>query len=133
MIARIIILSLQIAAIYIVFSEGNILSPVRAWIATTLDRAVGKKWSKYIQKPLWDCLPCMSGLWTIILTWGFDLFLILAVCGLNAIIKSWIEPFEPLAEIRSMDFGADQAPTLHRWSPESAAGWAEANYKNGKP
>lgn len=119
MIPTIIIVSLQITAIYTVFQQGNILSPIRAWIATRLDHSIGKKWSKYIQKPLWDCLPCMSSVWTITLTWGFDLFLILAVCGLLVILRIWVEHEEliPVTSETKRD-GFDESPTSWKISNE---------------
>jgi hypothetical protein len=79
-------LSLIITAIYTLFSEGNALSWLRVWCANQLDLCFGLKMSKYIQKPLWDCLPCMASIWGIVLTWSFDVKLLLIVCGLNVII-----------------------------------------------
>lgn len=84
---KIIITSLIITAIHIAFKPGNVLSFLRVWIANGLDITVGMKWSKYVQKPLWDCLPCMASVWTIVITGRFDVLLICAVCGLNVIIS----------------------------------------------
>jgi hypothetical protein len=87
---NIIILSLSITAIHVAFAEGNVLSPVRVAIANILDK-ISLKASRYIQKPLWDCLPCMASVWTIVLTLTIQPFLILAVCGLNVIVEKFIE------------------------------------------
>lgn len=86
-----IILSLQITAIYIVFQQGMLLGWFRIALANDFDKTIGKKWSRYIQKPLWDCLPCMASVWTIILMHDFDLGMILLVCGLNVIINKILE------------------------------------------
>lgn len=85
----VVLVSLMITGIYVSFQDGNILSPVRVFVANGLDKFLGKKWSRVIQKPLWDCLACMASLWTIALTQRFDIGLILAVAGLNALIDKW--------------------------------------------
>ncbi len=87
MIIQALILSLQITAIHICFSEGNIFSFIRVWFANRLDNALGKKRSKYVQQPLWGCPVCMASFWTIALTMNFNLWLILCVCGFNVIIS----------------------------------------------
>lgn len=90
-------LSCMIAAIYCAFGQGNILGWFRIWCANGLDRAFGKKASRYIQKPLWDCLACMASLWSVILMWTFDIMPdtpriffaeVLITCGLNYIIDN---------------------------------------------
>lgn len=91
MIDQAIILSLEITAIYVVFQQGMILGWFRIIVANLFDRAFGLQWSRYIQKPLWDCLACMSLLWTVLLTQGFDLKLILVVCGINTIIDKFLD------------------------------------------
>lgn len=90
MIQQVILLSLQILAVHVICQPGMIMGCPRAFLATGLDRMLGMKWSKIVQKPLWDCLACMSGIWTIILTQTFNLPLILAVCGLNYLIQKAI-------------------------------------------
>jgi hypothetical protein len=93
--------SFQILAVHILFWQGNLLFPVRKYGANLLDRFVGVKASRFIQKPLWDCLPCMASIWTIILLQYFDLFLILAVCGLNVLLDIVIvnpEDEQPVTE-----------------------------------
>lgn len=124
MIERIVILSLIITGIHIVFQQGNVLSPVRVLVANFLDKKLDKKWSCYVQKPLWCCLPCMSSVWTIVLTWHFDVFLICAVCGLNVIISRIIEQEETveLQEVKGFAIPGklqeteymDDIPTLSR-------------------
>lgn len=94
------VISLAIAGVHVAFADGNILAPVRIWAANQLDR-LGLSASKYIQKPLWSCLPCMGGIWTILLTWRFDLLLILAVVGLNALLERLYYAQEDLAGISS--------------------------------
>lgn len=87
MLSQILICSLICTGLYICFQQGNILGFVRIAVANFLDRNLDRKWSKYIQKPLWDCIACMASVWTILFTWSVDIGLILAVCGLNAIIE----------------------------------------------
>lgn len=116
---KIIITSLIITAIHIAFKPGNVLSFLRVWIANGLDIIVGMKWSKYVQKPLWDCLPCMASVWTVVITGRFDVILICAVCGLNVIIGRLIEREEVL-EVEQMKGTErvteyfDEAPTITR-------------------
>lgn len=105
MITNAIILSLQITAIYIVFEKTMLLGWFKGPVATAIDDGCifffekikasetlmkGKRLSRYIQKPLWDCLPCMASVWTIFLTWSFDIRLILIVCGINILIDKFI-------------------------------------------
>lgn len=109
MITQAIILSLSITAIYVVFERTMLLGWLRAPLATAIDESCiyvfqlilpkdqyynsilkGKVASRYIQKPLWDCLPCMASVWTIILTLSFDVQLIFVVCGINILIDKYI-------------------------------------------
>lgn len=98
MMEAVLLLSLCITGIYVSFQSGMIFGDLRAALASSMDKALGKKVSRYIQKPLWDCLPCMASIWVIILTWGIDVLLILAVCGLNALIDSVFISHEPVAD-----------------------------------
>jgi hypothetical protein len=91
MVQNIIILSLVITGIYVAFQQGMLFGWLRIMVANWLDKLVGKKVSKYIQKPLWDCLPCMSGLWYIVLIHSFNLVTILAICGLNSLIDKLLD------------------------------------------
>lgn len=118
MIEVIVIVSLIITGLHIAFAAGNFLSPVRVFVANYLDKGFGQKVSKYIQKPLWDCLPCMGSVWTLIITWHFDLWLIAAVCGLNTIIGRLIEKDEVvLEEVKGVERVTeyhDEVPTISR-------------------
>lgn len=59
-----------------------------------------EKWLKiantlnWIVKPLYDCLPCMASVWTIVLTQSVNIKDILIVCGMNAIIASVLQFLE---------------------------------------
>ena len=90
MLERIVIFTLTCTGIYALFFQGMILGWLRISAANMLDKCFGKKVSRYIQKPLWDCLPCMSFLWICLITWSFDPLVILAVCGLNQMVESVI-------------------------------------------
>lgn len=91
MIIQAIEISIMLTAIHILFWDGMLLGWLRIMAANLLDWMVGIKASKYIQKPMWDCLPCMSLLGTVIITWGFNIKLILLVCGLNVLIEKFID------------------------------------------
>jgi hypothetical protein len=106
MLQNIIILSLVITGIYIVFQQGMILGWLRIMVANWIDEVLmfvckklnvhnplvtGQKVSRYVQKPLWDCLTCMSCLWYIILIHSFNLITILAICGLNSLIDKFLD------------------------------------------
>lgn len=91
MIIEALILSLQITAIYIVFQQGMFLGWFRIGMANVFDKVFGKKMSRYAQKPIWDCLPCMASVWTIILMWKVDVRMILLVCGMNVIINKILD------------------------------------------
>jgi hypothetical protein len=98
------ILSMKITGIYMACREGMIFGNLKARLATFFDWIFGLKMSKIVQKPLWDCLICMSSFWTIIMYarvtdysgfYSIDLIdlveMILVVCGINAIIDKLIE------------------------------------------
>ena len=88
MIREAFILSLQITAIYLLFQQGMLLGWLRISVANLLDWFFVKdiRISRLIQKPFWDCLTCMAGIWTIILTGTLNFKLILWVCTMNAFI-----------------------------------------------
>lgn len=86
MLEKTIIISLQITAIYVLFQQGSLLGGVRIRLANLIDKYFDRIKSIYIQKPLWECLCCMSSFWTIVLTLSFDIRLILSVCGMNCLI-----------------------------------------------
>ncbi|MDB5200577.1 MAG: hypothetical protein JWO92_2540 [Chitinophagaceae bacterium] len=87
LIEKSLIISFQIVAVYILFRQGMLLGWLRVAIANRLDKICGLKLSKQIQAPLFECLICMSSVWTIILTFSFDIRLMLLVCGMNTIIS----------------------------------------------
>jgi len=105
MIIHALILSFQITAIYILFQDGMLLAWLREWAETPIDESfiwlakkakkpnpllTGKAWSKHWQKPVWGCVICMASVWTIIITWSFNIPLIFLVCGINVIIDKFI-------------------------------------------
>jgi hypothetical protein len=90
MIGQVIIASLIITGLHFAFMQGNVLSPVRVFVANYLDKWFGQKVSKYIQKPLWACMPCMASVWGLILC-GLNIPVILGVCGLNVIISQAVD------------------------------------------
>lgn len=59
-------ITLMNVAVHALFWPGMIAGNVAATMATILDETLGKKWSKIIQKPLWECLTCMSAIWSFI-------------------------------------------------------------------
>lgn len=97
MIEQAIILSLQITCIYQLFQQGMLLGWFRIEVANVLDGKLGLKASLYVQKPVWDCLICMASLWTCILTFSFDLKLMLVVCGINTLIDKLLS-YERIAD-----------------------------------
>lgn len=90
MLELVILTSLKILAIHVCLQDGMILSGLRRW----LERVV--PW--ILQKPLFDCLTCMGGLWTVV----FYLIdrpkcnvveLALCVIALNYLIAIWKDQF----------------------------------------
>ena len=93
--------SLIITGFYIACQSGYVLEYPKGWIQTLLDKVFGK-YSKYIQKPLFGCMLCMSSVWTISLSLVFGWFTlfelpfaILIVCAINALILSVIKDVLP--------------------------------------
>jgi hypothetical protein len=92
MLTRIVILSLIITAIHVCTWDGMIFQRPAEWIGERLDR-----WHmSVLRKPLFECLICMGGVWTLVLdtiifgwTW-MVLVDMLAVIGLNTIISAYI-------------------------------------------
>ena len=96
-----LVITLKNTAAFIIFRQGMLLSRIRIAGANILDSFLDKKTSKIIQKPLWDCLVCMSSLWTII--WLIIdgetevttyINTILVVCGMATIISSLITGYD---------------------------------------
>ncbi len=85
------VISLKILSIHLLFQQGMLLGWFRIGAANMFDWLMGPKVSRYVQKPLWDCLPCMSSVWTIIFTLSFDINLMLVVCGINFIIDQFTQ------------------------------------------
>jgi hypothetical protein len=115
MIDKVIIVSLIIAGLQFAFMQGNVLSPVRVFAANYLDKWFGQKVSKYIQKPLWGCMPCMASVWGLILL-GVNIPAIVAVCGLNVIISQAIDFSEGEAivgQVQETEYH-DDVPTISR-------------------
>jgi hypothetical protein len=115
MIGQVIIVSLIITGLRFAFMQGNVLSPVRVWCANRLDVLVGQSWSKYIQKPLWGCMPCMASVWGLILC-GFNIPVILGVCGLNVIISQAVDFGEGeviVGTVQETEYH-DDVPTISR-------------------
>lgn len=113
-----LVASLICTGIYALFLEGNLLSPVRVRVANFLDKRVGPRASKIIQKPLYGCLPCMASVWGMILV-GFNIPVILALCGMNLIVERLIDaPDEPgaltvLGASQETEY-SDDVPTISR-------------------
>lgn len=83
---KIITISLIITAIHVSMLHGMIFDFVREWLETKLP--------EWLQKPLFSCIICMGGVWTLILfpiLYGFIdfriIFVVLQVIGLNTIIS----------------------------------------------
>ena len=89
MLEQIIIISLITTAIHVSTWEGMILYTAADWLGTLLDIM---KWS-VLRKPLFECLICMGGVWTLF--WYPILFGIhwqivpvaLGVIGANTIVS----------------------------------------------
>jgi hypothetical protein len=80
--------------------DGMILEPIRIW----LDSKLSNKYGKYVKKPLYECLICMSSVWTIIyslLNYGCintsTFILIIVVAGINTLLMHfiyWLKGYE---------------------------------------
>jgi hypothetical protein len=92
MITRIIIISLICTALHVCAWEGMLLHRPAEWIGGLLDKA---KLSK-LRKPLFECLICMGGIYTLILDpilFGWSWWVLadmLCVIGLNTLITAAI-------------------------------------------
>lgn len=92
MLTHIIILSLIITAIHVSMWEGMIFHFLARWIDRVLDKAN----CNALRKPLFECLICMGGIYTLALypalyglNWGI-VPTMLGVIGLNTIISAVI-------------------------------------------
>lgn len=89
MLERIIIISLIITAIHVSMWEGMIFQSLREW----LDGVFDIFHVPVLATPLYDCLICMGGVWTLVLYpvlygWSWDVLVAVpAVIGLNTIVS----------------------------------------------
>ena len=102
---QLIEISFICAGIHVCFMEGMIFDYLRLDIMLMdlyekYPKWNAVKWLKianalnWIQKPLYDCLPCMASFWTCIILWKIDIKSMLIVCGMNAIIASLLQFFD---------------------------------------
>jgi hypothetical protein len=80
--------------------KNNIIRPICRFILHEEKRSA--RMAKLICKPLYECLICMSGFWTIVFFLIFRIFdwfylpnVILMTAGINTIIVSLITPIIP--------------------------------------
>lgn len=92
MITRIVILSLIITAVHVCTWDGMIFARPAEWLGSVLDSFR----ISFLRKPLFECLICMGGIYTLVLdpllfgwSWGVVVDM-LAVIGLNTIISAFI-------------------------------------------
>jgi hypothetical protein len=83
-----IITSLKITTIHVACWTGYILHGVRNSIAEIL-YTVKMRW---LEKPLYDCLPCMASFWGFFFWWidggNYNLVdVVLITCGINCLIE----------------------------------------------
>lgn len=93
MLTRIVILSLIITALHACCWDGMILHKPAEWFGGLLDKAH----LSVLRKPLFECLICMGGIYTLVLdpllfdiVWWWVLPDMLAVIGLNTITTAVI-------------------------------------------
>ncbi|MEX6689211.1 hypothetical protein QTN47_17005 [Danxiaibacter flavus] len=93
-----LIIVLKNTTAYMLFKQGMLLGRIRIASANFLDKIFDWKTSRVVQKPLWDCLICMSSIWTVFwmaLDGKTNVFAylntMLIVGGFAAIITSLIE------------------------------------------
>lgn len=93
MLTRIAILSLIITAVHVSTWDGMILNRPAEWLGDVLDRIH----TSVLRKPLFECLICMGGIYTLALdpllfdvVWWWMFPDALAVIGLNTIISAFI-------------------------------------------
>lgn len=96
---QLIEISLICTGIHVSFMEGMIFSKIRLDLILDIFRHTYNDYSKIdkiveiITKPLYDCLPCMASVWTILIMREIDIKSIVIVCGMNAIIASVLQFF----------------------------------------
>ena len=90
MLTRIVILSLIITAVHVACWDGMILHRPAEWLGSVLEHFR----FNFMRKPLFECLICMGGIYTLVLDpilFGWSWWVVvdmLAVIGLNAIIST---------------------------------------------
>lgn len=90
-------ISLMTTAVWACCLEGMILGKPVIALKNFLEDLFGYKIARYIEMPLWGCLICMASLWGAFFcaVMGVPLaewpFVILQVCGLNAVILYFIK------------------------------------------
>lgn len=89
-------ISLIITAIYVSMWDGMIFSSVKVWVSNLIDKLLPAKAAFMFKKPLFNCLICMGGIYSLIIypiLFGFDINILktmLEVIGINAIIAGVI-------------------------------------------
>lgn len=92
MITHIVILSLIITAIHVTTWDGMIFHRPAEWLGSVLDFFH----ASFFRKPLFECLICMGGVYTLVLDpllFGWSWWVLVdmaAVIGLNTIISAAI-------------------------------------------
>ena len=82
-----------VTAVYTCFRDGMILAWIRISYANDWDQLFGQKVSKIIQKPIWDCLVCMTFWWggAIALFAGYSFIDVVVAMGMNAVIDKFLD------------------------------------------
>ncbi len=97
MLTRIVILSLIITAVHVTTWEGMIFHRPALLLGDLLDRLH----LTVLRKPLFECLICMGGIYTLLLYpllygWSWEILpTLLGVIGLNTIISTQVCRLEP--------------------------------------
>lgn len=93
MIERAITISLIITGIHMTMQEGMIFERLGAFIGNLLD----SMHMGILRKPVYECLICMGGIWTVILylcLYGFSwemVPMVPVVIGINSIVSAFIK------------------------------------------
>jgi hypothetical protein len=87
------IIAFAVLAVYTCFQDGMIFSFIRIKMANEWDQLLGQSTSKIIQKPLWDCLVCMTFWWggAIALFAGYSFISVVVAMGMNAVIDKFLD------------------------------------------
>ena len=96
MIERIIVISLIIAAIHVSMKDGMIFEAFRRKLDALFDKPALRR-VLWLKMPLYDCIVCMGGVWTLIiypLLYGLNWRIIpvaLGVIGANVVMAAIIK------------------------------------------